>query len=114
MAMGKSSKLSQAAVLKQILRRCSSLGRKQGGGGGGGYDLEGGPGLPLDVPRGHFAVYVGENRSRHVVPISFLAHPDFQSLLRLAEEEFGFGHEMGLTLPCDELAFLSLTASMIR
>ncbi|XP_078448362.1 auxin-responsive protein SAUR50-like [Wolffia australiana] len=106
MAVKKSNKLAQAAVLKQILKRCSSLGRKQGGG----YDEES---LPLDVPKGHFAVYVGENRSRFIVPISILTHPEFQSLLRRAEEEFGFDHEMGLTLPCDEVVFRSLT-SMIR
>lgn len=111
MALGKSSKLGQAAVLKQILRRCSSLGKKQGGGGGG-YDQEGG--LPLDVPKGHFAVYVGESRSRHVVPISFLAHPEFQNLLQLAEEEFGFDHDMGLTLPCEEVVFRSLTSMLLR
>lgn len=107
MALKKSNKLSQTAMLKQILRRCSSLGKKQGGG----YDQEGG--LPLDVPKGHFAVYVGENRSRYIVPISILTHPEFQSLLQLAEEEFGFQHEMGLTLPCEEVVFRSLT-SMLR
>ncbi|MQL96800.1 hypothetical protein Taro_029479 [Colocasia esculenta] len=109
MALKKSNKLSQAAVLKQILKRCSSLGKKQGGGGG--YDQEGG--LPVDVPKGHFAVYVGENRSRYIVPISILTHPEFQSLLQRAEEEFGFEHEMGLTLPCEEVVFRALT-SMLR
>ncbi|WKA10273.1 hypothetical protein VitviT2T_027852 [Vitis vinifera] len=94
MALGKSNKLSQTAVLKQILKRCSSLGKKQG------YDQEG---LPLDVPKGHFAVYVGENRTRYIVPISFLTRPEFQSLLQQAEEEFGFDHEMGLTIPCSYL-----------
>ena len=52
MAIRKSSKLSQTAMLKQILKRCSSLGKKNG------YDDDG---LPLDVPKGHFAVFVGEN-----------------------------------------------------
>ena len=104
MAIRKSSKLSQTTVLKQILKRCSSLGKKNG------YDDDG---LPLDVPKGHFAVYVGENRSRHIVPISFLTHPEFQSLLRQAEEEFGFDHDMGLTIPCEEVVFRSLT-SMLR
>ncbi|XP_004507523.1 auxin-responsive protein SAUR50 [Cicer arietinum] len=96
-----SNKLPQNAVLKQILKRCSSLGKKNE------YDHN------LDVPKGHFPVYVGENRSRYVVPISFLTHPEFQSLLRQAEEEFGFDHDMGLTIPCEELVFRSLT-SMIR
>ncbi|CAA6673488.1 unnamed protein product [Spirodela intermedia] len=107
MGRSSSSKLVQGAALKQLLRRCSSsLGRKQGGD----YDLEG---TPMDVPKGHFAVYVGEKRSRHIVPISFLSHPEFQLLLRRAEEEFGFDHDMGLTLPCEEVAFRSLT-SMLR
>ncbi|XP_073290787.1 auxin-responsive protein SAUR50-like [Primulina huaijiensis] len=105
MALKKSNKLPQAASLKQILKRCSSLGKKHG------YDDE--DGLPMDVPKGHFAVYVGENRSRYIVPISFLSHPEFQCLLRRAEEEFGFDHEMGITIPCEEVVFRSLT-SMLR
>ncbi|BAT75401.1 hypothetical protein LR48_Vigan01g178700 [Vigna angularis] len=104
MAIRKSTKLPQAEVIKQIVRRCSSFGKKQG------YDEEG---LPEDVPKGHFAVYVGENRTRYIVPISWLAHPQFQTLLQRAEEEFGFNHDMGLTIPCDEVVFEFLT-SMIR
>ncbi|KAG6531900.1 protein SMALL AUXIN UP-REGULATED RNA 10-like [Zingiber officinale] len=65
-------------------------------------------GAPEDVPRGHFVVYVGANRRRFVLPIAYLDRPDFRRLLRQAEEEFGFKHRMGLTIPCDELAFRSL------
>ncbi|KAI4327719.1 hypothetical protein L6164_020145 [Bauhinia variegata] len=100
MGIRKSNKLPQAVVLKQIIKRCSSFGKKQG------Y-------LPADVPKGHFAVYVGENRTRYIIPISWLAHPQFQSLLQRAEEEFGFNHDMGLTIPCEEVVFESLT-SVIR
>ncbi|XP_074331090.1 protein SMALL AUXIN UP-REGULATED RNA 12-like [Apium graveolens] len=105
MAVRKSNKMTQTAVLKQILKRCSSLGKKHG--------CEDVCGLPVDVPKGHFAVYVGENRSRYIVPISFLTHPEFQCLLQQAEEEFGFVHDMGLTIPCEEVVFQSLT-SMLR
>ncbi|XP_026393737.1 auxin-responsive protein SAUR21-like [Papaver somniferum] len=66
----------------------------------------------VDVPRGHFAVYVGEmnQNKRFVVPISYLKHPLFQDLLRKAEEEFGFDHPMGgLTIPCREDDFINLT-----
>ncbi|WOL05922.1 auxin-induced protein 15A-like [Canna indica] len=104
MAIRKSNKLPQAASIKQILKRCSSLGRKQQG------ELQ----QPLDVPKGHFAVYVGESRSRFIVPISVLTHPEFQSLLRQAEEEFGFAHDMGLTIPCEEVVFRSLTSMLLR
>ncbi|BAT77542.1 hypothetical protein LR48_Vigan04g248100 [Vigna angularis] len=105
MAIRKSYKTSQTTVLKQILKRCSSLGKKND------YDHDD-DALPLDVPKGHFAVYVGENRSRYIVPISFLTHPQFQSLLRQAEEEFGFDHDMGLTIPCQEVVFRSLTSTL--
>ncbi|XP_071707358.1 auxin-responsive protein SAUR50-like [Rutidosis leptorrhynchoides] len=67
---------------------------------------------PTDVPKGHFVVYIGETRSRYVVPISWLHHSGFQSLLRRAEEEFGFNHDMGLTIPCLEQDFLSLLSLM--
>ncbi|GAB4839107.1 Protein SMALL AUXIN UP-REGULATED RNA 12 [Ancistrocladus abbreviatus] len=103
MAIRKSAKLPQTAVLKQILKRCSSLGKKHG------YDEHG---LPDDVPKGHFAVYVGENRTRYIVPISFLSRPEFQSLLQQAEEEFGFNHDMGITIPCEEEVFEALTSSL--
>ncbi|XP_010530799.1 PREDICTED: auxin-induced protein 15A [Tarenaya hassleriana] len=104
MGIKKPARLTQTAMLKQIMKRCSSLGKKQG------YDEDG---LPLDVPKGHFPVYVGQNRSRYIVPISFLTHPEFQCLLRRAEEEFGFDHDMGLTIPCEEVVFQALT-SMIK
>ncbi|CAN6686145.1 unnamed protein product [Malus baccata var. baccata] len=105
MGIRKPNKLAQTAVLKQILKRCSSSGKKHG------YDEDG---LPIDVPKGHFPVYVGDNSTRYIVPISFLTHPQFQCLLRQAEEEFGFDHDMGLTIPCEEVVFRSLTSMLMR
>ncbi|CAN6905899.1 unnamed protein product [Brassica oleracea] len=67
------------------------------------------PNLDL-VPKGHFAVYVGEQveKKRFVVPISYLNHPLFRDFLRCAEEEFGFNNPMsGLTIPCREETFCS-------
>ncbi|KAE8663545.1 putative SAUR-like auxin-responsive protein family [Hibiscus syriacus] len=66
------------------------------------------------VPKGHFTVYVGEaKKKRFVVPISFLDHPSFQSLLSQAEEEYGFHHPMGgLTIPSTEEAFVHLIGSL--
>ncbi|QHN93288.1 hypothetical protein HN51_052027 [Arachis hypogaea] len=105
MAMRKSSSrlASQTTMIKQMVKRCSSLGRKQQQQG-------------EDVPKGHFVVYVGgvgEKRSRYILPISFLSTPQFQILLHQAEEEFGFDHQMGLTIPCQQHVFESLT-SMLR
>ncbi|ONH90868.1 hypothetical protein PRUPE_8G079000 [Prunus persica] len=66
----------------------------------------------LDVPKGYFAVYVGESqKKRFVIPVSYLNHPSFQDLLSQAEEEFGYDHPMGgITIPCNEDTFLDLTS----
>nr|XP_043636835.1 auxin-responsive protein SAUR23-like [Erigeron canadensis] len=67
-----------------------------------------------DVPKGHLAVYVGENSKRRVViPVTFLDEPLFQGLLRQSEEEFGFDHPMGgLTISCHEDEFFELTSQL--
>uniref|UniRef100_A0A7N0TD84 Small auxin up regulated protein n=1 Tax=Kalanchoe fedtschenkoi TaxID=63787 RepID=A0A7N0TD84_KALFE len=67
-----------------------------------------------DVPKGHIAVYVGEiQMKRFIVPIAYLNHPSFSALLKMAEEEFGFQHPMGvLTIPCQEEAFIYLTSRL--
>ncbi|KAK3029044.1 hypothetical protein RJ639_040096 [Escallonia herrerae] len=68
----------------------------------------------LDVPKGYFAVYVGEQeKKRFVIPISFLNQPPFQDLLSQAEEEFGFKYPMGgLTIPCREDIFIDLASRL--
>ncbi|KAL2512413.1 SAUR-like auxin-responsive protein family [Abeliophyllum distichum] len=72
--------------------------------------------IAADVPKGHFAVYVGESeKKRFVIPISYLNQPSFQDLLSQAEEEFGFDHPMGgLTIPCRENIFIDLTFRLSR
>ncbi|EYU37887.1 hypothetical protein MIMGU_mgv1a022037mg [Erythranthe guttata] len=82
-------------AIRQILRRSLSNERRS-----------------VEVPKGHFAVYVGQNeKKRFVVPLSYLNHPSFQELLCQAEEEFGFHHPMGgLTIPCSEDLFVDLTS----
>jgi len=68
----------------------------------------------MDIPKGYFAVYVGEvEKRRFVVPVSLLSQPAFQELLHLAEEEFGYNHPMGgLTIPCSEDIFVDLASSL--
>ncbi|KAL3350831.1 hypothetical protein AABB24_023316 [Solanum stoloniferum] len=67
-----------------------------------------------DIPKGHFAVYVGEmQKKRFMIPISFLSEPLFQDLLSQAEDEFGFEHPMGgVTIPCSEDLFIDLTSRL--
>ncbi|KAI3989503.1 hypothetical protein MKX01_022778 [Papaver californicum] len=90
---------SMVSQSKQILKLQSLLTR---------------PASIVDVPKGHCAVYVGDNeKQRFVVAVSYLNHPMFQDLLSRAEEEFGFDHPMGgLTIPCKEAAFLDLTTQL--
>ncbi|KAK1417924.1 hypothetical protein QVD17_27060 [Tagetes erecta] len=66
----------------------------------------------MDIPKGYFAVYVGEEEKRRfVVPVSLLSQPEFQELLHLAEDEFGYNHPMGgLTIPCSEGIFVDLAS----
>ncbi|KAI5313970.1 hypothetical protein L3X38_043146 [Prunus dulcis] len=67
-----------------------------------------------DIPKGYFAVYVGESqKKRFVIPVSYLNETLFLELLSQAEEEFGYNHPMGgITIPCSESTFLGLTSSL--
>ncbi|KAL9270724.1 Auxin-responsive protein SAUR19-like protein [Drosera capensis] len=62
------------------------------------------------IPKGHIAVYAGEDsKKRFVIPITYLNHTLFIDLLHRVEEEYGYVHPMGgLTIPCSEDHFLSL------
>ncbi|GMN63343.1 hypothetical protein TIFTF001_032412 [Ficus carica] len=64
------------------------------------------------VPKGYFAVYVGEDEQKHyVVSVSYLDKPVLEELLSMAEEEFGYEHPMGgLTIPCREEIIIDLTS----
>ncbi|QCE05170.1 SAUR family protein [Vigna unguiculata] len=67
----------------------------------------------LEVPKGYLAVYVRVNMRRFVIPISYVNQSSFQDLLSKAEQEFGYDHPTGgLTIPCDEDEFLSLTSRL--
>lgn len=65
------------------------------------------------VPKGHIPIYVGDNKTRFIVPLSYLSHPLFQDLLQDAEDEFGFNHSMGgLTIPCSQETFFELASEL--
>ncbi|XP_028798216.1 auxin-responsive protein SAUR50-like [Neltuma alba] len=96
---------SERTAMKEMVKRWSSMVKNE---------EEEEEGLPMDVPKGHFVVYVGEKRSRYIVPIWFLRRPEFQRLLHEAAQEFGFCNQRGLTIPCQQHVFESLIASMLR
>ncbi|VAI55241.1 unnamed protein product [Triticum turgidum subsp. durum] len=94
-----SNKIRDIVRLQQLLRKWKRLaltpkaGSRHGGGGA------------ASVPRGFFAVCVGEEMRRFVIPTEYLGHWAFEELLREAEEEFGFRHEGALRIPCDVEVF---------
>ncbi|CAN1785225.1 Indole-3-acetic acid-induced protein ARG7 [Linum perenne] len=98
-----------SSLAKQILRRTGSGSSRTGSGSSRSSSSR-----FQDVPKGFLAVYVGETqKKRFVVPLSYLSQPLFQDLLSMAEEEFGFDHPMGgLTIPCSEEIFASVTSTM--
>ncbi|KAL3829557.1 hypothetical protein ACJIZ3_018359 [Penstemon smallii] len=58
---------------------------------------------PLNVPKGYMAVYVGQKDGdfdRVLVPVVCFNHPLFGDLLKESEEEYGFNHPGGITIPC--------------
>ncbi|KAJ8750720.1 hypothetical protein K2173_015901 [Erythroxylum novogranatense] len=70
------------------------------------------PDPPPDVPKGYLAVYVGPELRRFIIPTNYLSHPLFKVLLEKAEEEFGFDHSGGLTIPCEIETFKFLLNCM--
>ncbi|XP_057966858.1 protein SMALL AUXIN UP-REGULATED RNA 51 isoform X2 [Malania oleifera] len=67
---------------------------------------------PPDVPKGYLAVYVGPELRRFIIPTRYLSDPLFKVLLEKAEEEFGFDHSGGLTIPCEIETFKYLLKCM--
>lgn len=66
------------------------------------------------VPKGHFAVYVGEEARRFVVPTGYLREPTFRDLMERAADEFGFPQAGGLRMPCAEDDFEELLRRLHR
>ncbi|KAG8483843.1 hypothetical protein CXB51_023527 [Gossypium anomalum] len=57
------------------------------------------------TPSGSFAIYVGENEERFVVPTNFLSHPLFKMLLEKSYNEYGFQQRDKLVVPCSVSTF---------
>ncbi|KAE8693786.1 Auxin-responsive protein SAUR32 [Hibiscus syriacus] len=70
---------------------------------GSGYVSVGQDPIKEEVPKGHLTVYVGKKGGdfhRVLVPVIYFNHPLFGELLRGTEEEYGFSHQGGITIPC--------------
>ncbi|KAF7110483.1 hypothetical protein CFC21_110580 [Triticum aestivum] len=66
------------------------------------------------LPKGYFAVYVGEEARRFVVPTGYLREPAFRDLMERAADEFGFAQAGGLRVPCAEEDFEELLRRLHR
>ncbi|XP_019195726.1 PREDICTED: auxin-responsive protein SAUR19-like [Ipomoea nil] len=78
----------------------------------GGREKGGAPAGGKTAAAGTFAVYVGEERQRFVVPTSYLSHPLFKILLEKACDEFGFAQRGGLAVPCSVAAFREVVSAV--
>jgi len=118
---GKINGIRQIVQLKQIMKRWQalSLNRKVSASSPAVYDSDeeccrSPASPPPDVPEGYLAVYVGRERRRFIIPTDYLSRPVFRTLLDQAEEEFGFDHKGGLTIPCDTEIFENLLRALER
>ncbi|KAK6944040.1 Small auxin-up RNA [Dillenia turbinata] len=64
------------------------------------------------TPIGFFAIYVGEERQRFVVPTSYLSHPLFKMLLEKASDEYGYDQKEGLVVPCSVSTFQEVVSAV--
>lgn len=53
------------------------------------------------TPSGFLAVYVGPERERFLIPTRYVNLPVFVTLLKRAEEEYGFKFSGGIVVPCE-------------
>ncbi|KAI9160974.1 hypothetical protein LWI28_013300 [Acer negundo] len=61
-----------------------------------------------------FAVYVGEDRKRFLIPTRFLNLPIFVYLLKIAEKEYGFKCNGGIALPCEVDLFEEVLKFLVK
>ncbi|KAL6643721.1 hypothetical protein ACP70R_018487 [Stipagrostis hirtigluma subsp. patula] len=108
--------------MRQLIRRLSRVGdcssprssspaRGRGSGGGSKQKAHAG------VPEGHVPVYVGAGEGpeaeaeRFVVRAELLGAPALAELLGRAAQEYGYGHQGPLRIPCPAAVFRRALAS---
>ncbi|XP_077236817.1 auxin-induced protein 6B-like [Tasmannia lanceolata] len=93
----KVEKIRQIVKLKHIMKRWKATSLRRGSN----TDSDSDSSPARRIPAGFLAVYVGSEKRRFVIPTRYLNLPIFVSLLKKAEEEFGFHSQGGLVLPCE-------------
>ncbi|KAK6945216.1 Small auxin-up RNA [Dillenia turbinata] len=112
-AIKKVEKIRQIVRLKQVMQRWKSMSIRRRSILSH-SDSGSSSGSTRRIPPGFLAVYVGLERRRFLIPTRFLNLPIFRSLLKKAEEEFGFQPSGGLVLPCDVSFFKELLKFLER
>ncbi|KAG2244105.1 hypothetical protein Bca4012_022105 [Brassica carinata] len=103
--MGKNNKIGSVVRIRQMVKQWQKKA----------HNIGSNKEPPVsDVPPGHVAVTVGENRRRYVVRAKHLNHPIFRRLLAEAEEEYGFSNVGPLAIPCDESSFEEIMRVVTR
>ncbi|URE24167.1 Auxin responsive protein [Musa troglodytarum] len=97
----KLGKITELVSFQQVLKKWKKLA-VAGDGSSKALSLSG------NIPKGCFAVCVGQEMQRFVIPIEYLSRTAFAVLLREAEEEFGFEQEGVLRIPCEVSVFRSV------
>ncbi|OAY59973.1 auxin-responsive protein SAUR36 [Manihot esculenta] len=95
-AGGSLNPISRILALARNLRRRTSQRSNRG------Y-IRLGEAKPVEVPKGHLVVYVGESNGdtrREVVPVIYINHPLFGELLKDTERVYGYNHSGGIKIPC--------------
>ncbi|XP_027906041.1 auxin-responsive protein SAUR24-like [Vigna unguiculata] len=78
---------------------------------GSGETSDGAAARNAKVPKGFIAVYVGPDFRRFIIPVRFLAMPDFTALMESVAEEYGCDHHGAIHIPCDEDYFEQILTS---
>ncbi|KAI4321638.1 hypothetical protein MLD38_034999 [Melastoma candidum] len=104
--MGTANRIRRIVRMRQMLRNWRNKARFPSPSLSSSSSRRGGR-APPDVPAGHVAIYAGREGQcrRFVVRATHLNHPVFAKLLAEAEEEYGFGHDGPLTIPCEVSVF---------
>ncbi|KAL6312508.1 hypothetical protein AAG906_001839 [Vitis piasezkii] len=92
--MATSVNINQIVRLKQVMKRWKAMSMK----------LRHAPlQMPLTpcTPSGFLAIYVGSEQERFLIPTRYVNLPVFVTLLKRAEEEYGFKFSGGIVVPCE-------------
>ena len=106
-SMATSLKINQIVRLKQVIKKWKEMSTKlryATSADATDTDSDTDTGMAASRPRtpsGFLAVYAGSERERFLIPTRYVNLPVFVTLLKRAEEEYGFKFSGGIVVPCE-------------